>query len=177
MPSKIIIIIAKKSFKDEEYFITKEILERAGFLIETASSEKGIAWGVDGGDVNVNVTLESIDLESIVALVLIGGSGAQIYLESDIIHDLIRRANQNRKVIGAICVAPAILAKAGILNGKNATVWTSPLDKKFAKILKAEGANYLNQDLVEDGKIITANGPEATMIFAQALIKNIQQTN
>ena len=173
MPSKIIIVIAKKNFKDEEYFITKEILEEAGFLVETASSEKGIAQGVDGGEVSVDITLENVDLASAVALVLIGGGGAQVYLENETVHNLAREADAKGKIIGAICIAPAILAKAGILNGKKATVWTSPLDKKFAKILGAEGANYLNQDLVEDGKIITANGPEATESFAQAIVRKL----
>jgi protease I len=173
MPSKIIIIIAKKSFKDEEYFITKEILEKAGFPIETASNEKGIAQGVDGGEVNIDVAIEDIDLESAEALVLIGGGGAQIYFENEIIHNLLKKAVKNDKIIGAICLAPVILSKAGILKGKRATVWATPLDRKFAKMIETEGAQYLSQEVVEDGNIITANGPEATTSFAQAIAKKL----
>ncbi|MCX6737291.1 MAG: DJ-1/PfpI family protein [Candidatus Parcubacteria bacterium] len=177
MPSKIIIVVAKKSFKDEEYFVTKEIFEGTGFIVTTTASEKGVAEGVDGGEANIDVTLENIDLESAIALVLIGGGGAQTYLENEAIHNLIKKAYQSGKIIGAICIAPAILAKAGILNGKKATVWTSSLDKKFAKMIEVEGAQYLSQDVVEDGNIITANGPEATESFARALVAKLKEYN
>lgn len=171
MPSKIIIVIAKKDFKDEEYFVPKEILEEAGFLVETVANEKGIAQGVDGGEVNVDSTLENVNLKSAIALILIGGGGAQIYLDNEILHNLIRNAAAKEMVIGAICIAPAILAKAGILKDRKATVWANPLDKKFARILEEHGAKYLNQMVVVDNNIVTANGPEAAKEFGEAIVK------
>jgi protease I len=175
MPSKIIFIIAKKDFKDEEYFVPKEILEEAGFLVETVANEKGVANGVDGGETNIDSTLENLDLKSAIALILIGGGGAQIYLDNEILHNLIRKAAVEKMVIGAICIAPAILAKAGILKDRKATVWTSPLDKKFARILEENGTEYVNQMVAVDGNIITANGPEAAELFAQTIILKLKK--
>jgi protease I len=175
MPSKIIIVIAKKDFKDEEYFVPKEILEEAGFLVETVSSEKGIARGVDGGEVAIDSTLENVDLKSAIALILIGGGGAQVYLENEILHNLIRNAAAKEMIIGAICIAPAILAKAGILKDRKATVWANPLDKKFARILEKHGAKYLNQMVVVDGNIVTADGPEAAELFAQTIVLKLKR--
>jgi len=174
MSSKIIFIIAKKYFKDEEYFVPKEILEKTGFVVETVASEKGVAEGVDGGEAAIDTALKNVDLESAVAIVLAGGGGAQVYLEDELVHNLLREANKQGKVIGAICIAPAILAKAGILNDKKATVWASPLDTKFAKILKENRCTYLSQSVVEDGNIITADGPESAEEFARALVSKLK---
>jgi len=173
MPSKIIFIIAKKDFKDEEYFVPKEILEEAGFIIETVASENGIAEGIDGGEATIDTALKDVELKPAAAVLLAGGGGAQVYLENELVHNLLREASNQGKVIGAICIAPAILAKAGILNGKKAAVWTSPLDKKFARILEENGCTYLSQAVVEDGNIITANGPEAAESFAQAIVSKL----
>jgi protease I len=176
MLSKIIIIIAKKDFKDEEYFVPKEILEKAGFSVETVANGKGIACGVDGGEVSIDSSLENVDLKSAVALILIGGGGAQIYLDNEIVHNLIKKAVTKEMIIGAICIAPAILAKAGILKDRKATVWANPLDKKFARILEEHGAKYLDQMVVVDSNIVTADGPEAAELFAQTIVLKLKRT-
>jgi protease I len=61
------------------------------------------------------------------------------------------------------------LAKAGVLKGKKATVWSSSLDRGPVKILKENGVIYEDKDVVQDGKIITANGPGAAEEFGQKL--------
>jgi protease I len=64
-----------------------------------------------------------------------------------------------------------ILAKAGVLKEKRATVWSSPLDRGPVRILKENGAIYEDKDVVQDGKIITANGPGAAEEFGQKLVE------
>lgn len=73
--------------------------------------------------------------------------------------------------MGAICIAPAILAKAGVLKGKKATVWSSLMDKSAVKILEKSGADYLPDSVVADGKVITATGPLAAKEFAEKIIQ------
>lgn len=70
------------------------------------------------------------------------------------------------KVLGAICIAPVILANAKVLEGKNATVFPDGAD-----VLKQNGANYIDVNVIVDGKIITGNGPEAAEDFGRALVK------
>jgi len=67
-------------------------------------------------------------------------------------------------VLAAICLAPAILAKAGILKGKKATVWEGARNK-----VVAGGAAYREGPVVIDGKIITANGPSAAAQFGKSI--------
>ncbi|PIP23942.1 MAG: hypothetical protein COX90_02420 [Candidatus Nealsonbacteria bacterium CG_4_10_14_0_2_um_filter_38_17] len=70
-----------------------------------------------------------------------------------------------------ICIAPAILAKAGVLQGKNATVWSSAMDKSAVKILKDNEAVFEDKPVVAHGKIITASGPAAAEEFGQVIVK------
>jgi protease I len=76
--------------------------------------------------------------------------------------------HQSGKVVAAICLAPAVLARAGILKGKKATYYESPASFREMKI---GGAVLTNAPVVKDGRIITANGPTASQAFADAIVK------
>lgn len=167
---KVAIIIAFREFQDIEYFIPRNILAGAGAQITTISSQKGLAIGADGGEVQVNLEASEFQAGDFDAAVFIGGSGMAKKLNDESFQQIAKEAVEQDKVLGAICIAPALLAKAGVLQGKKATVWSNPLDKAAVKILKEEGTQYLAEDVVVDGKIVTANGPAAAERFAKALI-------
>lgn len=168
---KIAVVIAFERFKDEEYFVPREILERAGFQIFVVSTSLSLAQGTDGGEVQVDLLLNQLQVEEYDGVVFVGGPGAFEYLDNSEAHQIAQATVQAEKILGAICIGPAILAKAGVLQGKKATVWSSALDKNAVKILEENGALYQNKDVVVDGKIITANGPQAAQEFGQALVQ------
>lgn len=172
---KIAMIVAYKDFRDEEYFTPKEIFENAGATVETVSSEAGTARGADGGEVLVDLILEDLKPEEYDAIVFIGGPGAQNYMGDKEITRITQRAADLNKIIGAICIAPAIVAKTGILKEKRATVWSSPLDKSMVKVLEASGVIYEAKDVVVDGKIVTGNGPKAAKKFAEAIVEVLRR--
>ena len=166
---KIAMVIAFRDFRDIEYFIPRNILFSAGAQITTCSTEKGIAVGADGGEVQVNLEASELQVAKFDAIVFIGGSGMGKNLDNEVLHQIAQETVAQNKVLGAICVAPALLAKAGVLNGKKATVWSNPLDKSAVKMLKEGGAQYQDESVVIDGQIITASGPPAAKQFGEAL--------
>lgn len=168
---KVAMIIAFKNFRDAEYFIPKEILEGAGAKIITVSTKLGTAIGADGGDTEVDILLENLNPADFDAIVFIGGPGCLQYLDNENSYKVARETVSQNKVLGSICISPVILAKAGVLKGKKATVWNSPMDKGPVKILKENGAIYEDKDVVVDGKIITANGPDAAEEFGKKLVE------
>jgi len=172
---KIVMVIAFRDFRDEEYFIPKEIFEAAGAEIKTASNEKGLAIGSGGGEASIDFLAEDINLANFDAVVFAGGSGCLKNLDNEVSYNLVKEAVSQNKVLGSICISPVILAKAGVLQGKKATVWSSPLDKFAVKILRNSGANYQSAPVVVDGKIITASGPSAAKEFAETIIKVLAQ--
>ena len=168
---KIAMVIAFRDFRDVEYFIPRDILKGAGAEIVPVSSQKGIAIGADGGEVEVNLTTSEFRTEDFDALVYIGGPGMVKKIDDEDFHKIAKEMAKAEKVLGAICIGPALLAKAGVLEGKKATVWSSPLDRSPIKILEENGAIYEDKDVVVDNKIVTANGPAAAKKFGQTLIE------
>ena len=168
---KSLFVLAFKDFKDEEYFKPKELLEKAGFKIFNASNEKGIAQGVEGGEVNIDFVINNVKVSDFDVIIFIGGPGAGQNIDNKDFQRLAIEAIKENKILAAICIAPAILAKAGVLKNKKATVWSNSFDKSAISILQESGAEYVNKPVVMDGKIITANGPQAAVEFANKIIE------
>lgn len=162
---KIAIVIAFKDFRDEEYFVPKGILKEAGVKIKTASIEKGTAIGADGGEVEIEILVKDLNPGEFDAVVFIGGSGCLENLDNENSYKVVKETVSQDKLLAAICISPVILAKAGVLKGKKATVWSSPMDKSAIKILEENGAVYQDEQVVIDGKIITGVGPIAAEEF------------
>lgn len=169
MSKKIAMIISFKEFKDEEYFIPRFIFKQNGCIVTTISSHKGTAIGVGGGETMVDLDFDNFNPLEFDALVFVGGSGAARFLDDEDVSRILQEAKDI--VIGAICIAPAILAKNGILKGKMATVWSNNMDKSLISILEENGAEYVDLPVVTDGKIITANGPMAAKDFAEKVLE------
>ena len=167
---KIAIIIAFRDFRDIEYFIPREVFRLAGARVATVSSQKGIAIGADGGEAEITLTAPEVNVGDFDAVVFIGGPGMGKKLDDESFQKIARDAASAGKVLGAICIAPAVLAKAGLLSGKKATVWSSVMDKSAVKILKEGGSIYREEQVVADGNIVTANGPAASRKFAQTIV-------
>jgi protease I len=167
---KVAIIMAFKDFRDAEYFVPKEILENAGATVTSVSTEKGKALGADGGDVEIDITTEELKVVDFDGIIFIGGPGGLKYLDNEKSYTIIKETVSQGKVLGSICISPVILAKAGVLKNKKATVWSSLLDKSAIRILKENGATYVPEEVVIDGKIVTGNGPDASEEFAAKLV-------
>jgi protease I len=174
MEKKILMVVAFKDFKDEEYFVTKEILEKANFLIETTSSQKGIALGTEGNEAIITLLPNEINPQNYEGIIFVGGSGMVKELDNHEFQKLAQAFITDDKVVAAICVAPGLLAKARVLEGKKATVWSSILDKSGIKILENNGAIYDKGPVVIDGKIVTANGPDAAQEFGEAIVSQLK---
>ncbi len=168
---KVVMVIAFQDFRDEEYFVPKEILEAAGAEIKTASNQKGVAIGADGGEVNIDLLVSEINPANFDTVVFIGGPGCLGNLDNEVSYNLIKETVSKNKLLASICISPVILAKAGVLKGKKTTVWSSPLDKSAVKILEDNGAIYQSKAVVTDGKIVTADGPAAAKEFGEEIIK------
>lgn len=170
---KIAIVIAFRNFRDEEYFIPKQAFLNAGFEVKTISSQKGIAIGGSGGEAEIDIVFDEINISEFDAIVFVGGPGAYKYIDDEKVLNIIQKTVKQEKLLAAICIAPAILATAGVLQGKKATIWSSVMDKKPIKLLQENGAEYIDKSVVCDGNIITANGPSAANEFSHTIIEKL----
>jgi len=168
---KIAMIIAHRDFRDEEYFVPKEILEGAGAEVKTASNQMGRALGADGGEVEIDLLVKDLNPAEFDVVVFIGGPGCLGNLDNENSYQVAKETVSQNKILASICISPIILAKAGVLKGKKATVWSSPMDRSPVKILEENGAIYQDELVVVDGKIITGNGPGAAKEFGEAIVE------
>lgn len=164
--TKLAIIIANREFRDEEYFETKYLLEKGGFNIVTFSNEKGVAIGKFGGEIMIDNDLKDLNTDDFDGIIFVGGPGAIKCLDNNISYSKIREGRNKDKLVAAICIAPLILYRAGVL--KKGTVWSSDLDKSAVKEL---GNTYKKDKVVRCENIITANGPRAIKEFANCIIR------
>jgi len=167
---KAVFVIAWRGFRDEEYFVPKQVLEKQGVKVYTASLEKGEAIGAGGKKTKVDLLQDEFDPLDYDALIFVGGPKALDYLDNENSYKMARKVAENNKILGAICISPVVLAKAGVLKGKKATVWSSIVHKEPIEILKENGAIYVNQKVVVDGNIVTGNGPSAAEEFGREII-------
>jgi protease I len=158
----VLVFLPATDFNEEEYLIIKSGLEKAGLKIFIASDSNSLCAGSGGLKVKNDVKLYNLHESNFGGLVLIGGSGVRSYWNNTILHSVAKKFAANRKPVAAICSAPVLLARAGVLNSK-ATCY--PDDKKE---LEREGIEFIDAPVYSDKNIITAQGPFA----AQELVKS-----
>ncbi len=167
---KVLFVIASNNFRDEEFFVPKQIIETKGGIVTIASSSLHISKGVLGATAKPDILLKCAKAADYNAIVFVGGGGSSEYWNSSVAHQLTKEFVISGKVVGAICIAPITLANAELLNGKKATVFPSEIER-----LKAKGAIYTGAGIEIDGKIITANGPESAAKFGEAIVAALQR--
>ena len=170
MNKKVLMIIAPKNFRDEELFDTKEEIEKRGNSVTIASVSKEIATGMLGKTATPELTLEEVKVEDYDAIVFVGGVGSSIYFSDPKAHQIAKEAAEKGKIIAAICIAPSILANAGLLKGKRVTAFPSE-----EKNLKEKGAIYTATSVERDGKIITADGPSSARDFGKKIAEALEE--
>lgn len=163
---KVLMVIAKNKFRDEEYLEPRKALESEGARVTVASSSLETAEGMLGLKVKPDVLISAVKESDYDGIVFVGGGGSREYFDSPVAHALARSFYSHGKVTSAICIAPAILANAGLLKEKKATSFPSS-----ESALKSKGAVFTEDDVVVDGKIITGVGPEAAKKFGEKLVE------
>ncbi|MDR3048567.1 MAG: DJ-1/PfpI family protein [Elusimicrobiota bacterium] len=164
---KALFVVQPDTFRDEEYFEPKKILEDAGVKVITASLKLGEMKGKLGRNTTAEILLQDVKADDFDAIVYIGGGGADTYYaNADAFSKPAKEFFADGKITASICIAGIILAGAGVLKGKKAT---SFIDGKDA-LLKG-GADFTGKSVEIDGNIITANGPTAASDFGKAILE------
>ncbi len=163
-----LVIIAQTGYQDKELDGTVKGLTNAGFDIVIASTEVGPCTGKFGGTTEATVTLRDAIAADYDRIAFIGGPGAHALVDNIDAYRIAREAVDMHMPLGAICIAPTILAAAGVLRTKKATVWDDGHGTQIEQIRRG-GATYTGESVTIDGKIITGNGPDAAEEFGEKL--------
>ncbi len=145
-----------------------DVLRRAGIEVVTVSlSEETTVYAAQQVVLMADqLWNDDLELETFAAIVLPGGGrGTERLAADERVMDALRFFEENELLIGAICAAPTVLVKAGVLDGCKATC--------FPDHAEALGASYVDVPVVADGLIITSQGPGTSLLFALVLVRHL----
>jgi 4-methyl-5(b-hydroxyethyl)-thiazole monophosphate biosynthesis len=146
-----------------------DLLRRAGIEVVTAGLDAQPVTASRGMTLLPDMTLEMALQQSFDMVVLPGGLPGADHLGDDPrIIRLLQEMAASDAYTAAICAAPRVLARAGLLDGKRATSYPGALD-----IEAVPGIEYLETAVVTDGRVITSRGPGTAMDFALVLIETL----
>ena len=147
-----------------------DLLRRADITVVTAGLDREPVRASRGVVLLPDTTLEEVLDQEFDMIVLPGGLPGADNLNNDPrIHQLLREMAAQGKFTCAVCAAPVVLAKAGLLAGKRATSYPGLLDKMGLRDVTCTGAT-----VERDGKVITSRGPGTAMDFALTLIEALK---
>ena len=169
-----VLIMVTDGFEQSELMKPKTMLEEAGHTVTVASLETGSIKGWDeddwGDSVDVDITLDNADCADHDALLLPGGQiNPDLLRVEDKAIELVRAFAKADKPIAAICHAPWLLIEAGLVEGKTATCY-----KSIRTDLKNAGAKVVDQEVAQDGKLITSRNPDDIPAFTKALMNVLE---
>ncbi len=171
----ILMVIAPEDFRDEELFVPTRIFEEKGAKVTIASTSTAVAKGMLGETVKPDLTISDVKVEDYDAFVIVGGTGSKKYLWADEeLRAVVKKAYNGDKILAAICFAPVVLANAGILDGKEATVFP---DRGAIDELKKAGAIYVDKSVVVSDRIITAKFTDSAEEFALRIMTILGANN
>ncbi len=154
-------------FEEIEALAVVDILRRAELDVVTIGIGGSAVCGSHGISVMADVADTLLTVDDIQAVVLPGGMPGTLHLEqSPVVRQLVERAVARDAYIAAICAAPSILGHWGLLKGRRAVCFPG-----FEEQL--EGAVLCDEQVVQDGRIITARGAGAAMEFGLQLVSEL----
>ncbi|MFH1444985.1 MAG: DJ-1 family glyoxalase III [Nanoarchaeota archaeon] len=160
---KRVLIPLAEGFEEIEASSTIDVLRRAGLDAVTAGIPATMVKGAHDIIFMADKRFEEINLDKFDALVLLGGNPGYINLgKTQSVAAAIKKFNSENKVIAAICAAPSLLAKAGILDNKKATIYPG---------MEREIPRPRDGNVIVDGNIITSKGPGTAIEFALKLVE------
>lgn len=141
-----------EGFEEVEALAPLDILRRANADVVTVGVTGDYIKGAHDIVVKADIALADVEREKIEALILPGGLGGTNNMDnSSEVKNLVQYASDNKKLVGAICAAPSILGKMGLLEGKEATCYPG-----FEDTFK--GGKYIKQSVVKCDNFITSDG-------------------
>ena len=162
-----IAILLADGFEEIEALTPLDMLRRAGLDTKTVAIGSKIAIGSHAIPVVCDMTASEVNLSEVSCVIFPGGMPGSLNLDASPFTDkIIGAVKANGGIIAAICAAPLVLGRRGLLQGKCATCYPG-----FENELK--GAVISDASVITDGNIITAKGMGVALEFSKALISRI----
>lgn len=160
-----IVLLLADGFEEIEALTPVDMLRRAGLDVKTVAVGSKIAVGSHKIAVICDLEASEVNENEISMLIFPGGMPGSLNLDASVYTDkFINATLKNGGRLAAICAAPLVLGRRGLLEGKEAICYPG-----FEEELK--GAKISEKSVVTDGNVTTAKGMGVALEFAKELVK------
>jgi 4-methyl-5(b-hydroxyethyl)-thiazole monophosphate biosynthesis len=163
------ILFLAPGFEEIETATVVDVLRRCGVEVAIAGLESYAIEGAHGIKFVSDTSINKITVKDFDVVICPGGTPGYVNLRKDSrVLAMVKEANNSNKLVAAICAAPAVLSDAGILRNRNCTIYPG------MEIELEKGGGKPRKDLVvEDGNIITSQGPATALLFALRIAERL----
>ena len=166
--TKHILVPLAEGFEEIEAVAIVDVLRRAGLEVTTASLRPGPVTGAHGIELAADAELAGLEPASFDMVVLPGGMpGTLNLMEDERVLAAVRALHSAGRHTAAICAAPMVLAKAGVIGGVAVTSHPSVRDNLGDADVRSEPR------VVRSGHVVTSQGPGTAIEFALALVADL----
>ena len=166
--AKKVLLFIENQFEDMEAMYPYYRLQEAGFAVDVAGPQAGQYKGKYGYPLTAAIAASAVDLADYAALIIPGGQAPDKMRLQEAMVDLVRQADRQGLIIGAICHGPQMLIEADIIRGRNLTCYRSIL----TDVLNAGGI-YHDLEVIIDDNLITSRTPADLPAFMQETLKRL----
>jgi protease I len=166
LAGKRVAVLAENMYEDLELWYPLIRLREAGAEVSVVAPTAGATYKSKHGlEVKADLSADDAEVERFDAIVIPGGFAPDYMRRSEAMVRFVKDANDQRKVVAAICHAGSMLVSAKVLKGKNVTCYKSIKDD----VVNA-GGNYVDRAVVRDGDLITSRVPDDLPAFCREII-------
>jgi 4-methyl-5(b-hydroxyethyl)-thiazole monophosphate biosynthesis len=163
---KVVLLLAD-GFEEVEAMAIVDVLRRAEINVVIAGLHEGAVTSARKVRVLPDTVIDTVRSEDFDMVVLPGGQPGADNLNADPrVRSLVRSFYADGKLTGAICAAPYVLANAGVLDGRRATSFPSYRNRLGTAV-------YEEKTVVEDGNVLTSQGPGTAIAFGLAIVRKL----
>ena len=166
LKGKKVVLLAENLYQDLELWVPYYRLKEEGAEVTVVGSGSSRTYaGKYGYPIEVEKEAKEIDMDKYHGVVIPGGYAPDVMRRYPEMVRIVREADQKKRVIAAICHAGWMLVSAGILKGRKVTGFFAIKDD-----LVNAGANYVDEEVVRDGNLVTSRKPDDLPAFCREMI-------
>ncbi len=167
LDGKKVIILVEEIFNDHEFWYPYYRLKEAGAQVVVVGSGSADAYrGKSGTVAKPDVSADQVSASEFDGIIIPGGYAPDHMRRYPAMVQLVKAIFEAGKVVAAICHAGWMLASAEILEGRKVTSFFAIKDD-----LVHAGANWVDEEVVIDGNLVTSRTPDDLPVFMRTVIK------